>query len=73
MRVHMQGYLKVTVSITGPGENIIVHNDDPLEEVDIDDLAMRPLMPPSINLVYWKLQVEVYRCENIVSVDPCKL
>jgi hypothetical protein len=74
----VQGYLKISVQIIGPGDKMRIHNDDveivsecAREIAACGDVGSLALIPPSLPIQkQWKyLVVGVYRCETLPVMD----
>ncbi|ETO35618.1 C2 domain containing protein, partial [Reticulomyxa filosa] len=62
----VQGFLKVTIVVLGPGDEQYIHSED--EMLELTDL-FKPLMPPSIDPDPWILKTYVWRYEHMAIAD----
>eukprot|EP00033_Pygsuia_biforma_P002484 GCRY01002754.1.p1 GENE.GCRY01002754.1~~GCRY01002754.1.p1 ORF type:complete len:1277 (-),score=458.89 GCRY01002754.1:265-4095(-) len=67
----IQGYLKVTVTVLGPGDLAATHDDADDDDDDEEgaDLQSLVLLPPEMDLIPYELQVRCYRAENLPKMD----
>lgn len=62
----VQGYLKVSVSVIGPGDEQITHTQEEEEAADGNEMI---LMPPEIEQEGHMLAVRVHRADGLPKVD----
>ena len=66
----VQGYLKCSISIVGPGEKLKIHSEeDEKKDSKGDDVSAMCLMPPSIKKEWKWLVTTIYRAEYLPVMD----
>ncbi|KAH7825291.1 putative myoferlin-like protein [Monocercomonoides exilis] len=66
----LQGYLRICITVLGPGDIPPNHDDDEDdEEVEGDDLQKMVLLPPQIERIGYELLVRAYRAEKLPKMD----
>eukprot|EP00698_Gefionella_okellyi_P008992 TRINITY_DN2257_c0_g1_i2.p1 TRINITY_DN2257_c0_g1~~TRINITY_DN2257_c0_g1_i2.p1 ORF type:complete len:1294 (-),score=282.18 TRINITY_DN2257_c0_g1_i2:252-4133(-) len=67
----LQGFLKVSCIVLGPGDPQPAHDKegDDEEEITSDNLQDMVLMPPDVQLTAYHLNFQVYRAEGLPKVD----
>lgn len=63
----IQGYLKSSVTVLGPGDEQHIHGED--DEDEEDQNMMGVLMPPHIEQKGKLLKVDIFRAEELPSMD----
>jgi len=72
----VQGYLKLSISIIGPGEKMPVHDEesDKAEEKEREERdGISPAIPPSIKRTNQWLVTKIYRAEYLPVMDASSL
>ncbi|KAH7819075.1 putative myoferlin-like protein [Monocercomonoides exilis] len=66
----LQGYLRCSIVVLGPGDVPANHeDDDDDEEVEGEDLQKMVLLPPQIERIGYELKVRAYRAEKLPKTD----
>ena len=74
--VGVQGYLKLSVSVIGPKDKMVIHDEDEDEQKEKEqdatnggDISGLVLMPPTIKREWRYIVVSVYRAEYLPVMD----
>lgn len=63
----IQGYLKLSITVLGPGDEQYMH--PPEDNDDEDDGQMAVMMPPRVEQKGRLMRVKVYRVEDLPAMD----
>eukprot|EP00003_Mantamonas_plastica_P023874 TRINITY_DN4363_c0_g1_i1.p1 TRINITY_DN4363_c0_g1~~TRINITY_DN4363_c0_g1_i1.p1 ORF type:complete len:910 (+),score=331.98 TRINITY_DN4363_c0_g1_i1:865-3594(+) len=64
-----QGYLKVSITVLGEGDEGPTHGEDEDEEGDAEDLESMILRPPQMDLIGYNLCVSCFKAEDLPKMD----
>jgi hypothetical protein len=63
----IQGYLRVTIVVLGPGDEQKIHTQEEIEEMDENDTGV--LMPPAIEQTGYVMSLNLYNAKDLPKMD----